>query len=197
MSEKRRQFYVYIFVLGSNVCVLLTSFQLSVLNFVLDFQVSGRVLSEVLARNRNLQDLNIRGCTQVALYPFDYFLIQKSLKWVSLEVGWGIPSSVDAFSMFGILSELENLAIGVGGTVSGHSLLRISEDCTRLKRLSLSFQVGSYSVLPYPCLVVILPRRLLCIVCTEEMYSSCSGWLDSVTEHYESLHDSVVVAFTR
>lgn len=120
--------------------------------------MSGRVLSEVLARNRNLQDLNIRGCTQLALYPFDYFLIQKSLKWVSLEVGWGIPSSWDEFSLFGISCELENLAIGVGGSVSGHSLLRISEDCTRLKRLSLSFQVGIYSVLSYPCVVLLLPR---------------------------------------
>lgn len=109
--------------------------------------MSGGVLSEVLARNTNLRDLNIRGCAQLALYPFDSSLIQKTFEWVKVEVGWGISDST--FSLFGFSScELQNLAIGLGGTISGHTLLRVSEECPRLERLSLGFQVGTHP--PFP-----------------------------------------------
>ncbi|KAG0615275.1 hypothetical protein M758_5G028200 [Ceratodon purpureus] len=105
-------------------------------------KVSGGVLSRILARNSNMKDLNIRGCTQLAVHPFDFSLVQNTFEWVNVEAGWGLSDST--FSSFGFSSwKLRSLAVGVGGSISGHTLLCISEKCPELKRLSLCFQVIS------------------------------------------------------
>ena len=88
-----------------------------------------------------MKDLNIRGCTQLAVHPFDFSLVQNTFEWVNVEAGWGLSDST--FSSFGFSSwKLRSLAVGVGGSISGHTLLCISEKCPELKRLSLCFQVG-------------------------------------------------------
>ena len=94
-----------------------------------------------------MKDLNIRGCTQLAVYPFDFSLVQKTFEWDNVEVGWGLSDST--FSSFGFSSwKLQNIAVGVGGSISGRTLLCISEQCPELKRLSLCFQVGTYRTFP-------------------------------------------------
>jgi hypothetical protein len=124
--------------------MLLKITQSTLLTRLLILQVSGGVLSRILARNSNMKDLNIRGCTQLAVHPFDFSLAQKTFEWENVEAGWGLSDST--FSSFGFSSwKLQNLAVGVGGSISRHTLLCISERCPDLKRLSLCFQVGTYS----------------------------------------------------
>lgn len=140
-------------------------------------QVSGGVISQVLASNSNLKDLNIRGCARLALHPFHSSRFQKTFEWENVEAGWGISDST--FSLFGFSScKLQNLAIGVGGTISGHTLLCISEKCRELKRLSLSFQVGTHPPFPWPCdlfyyiEMMIFLRKIVVLITSE---SFCFG----------------------
>lgn len=104
-------------------------------------KVSGGVLYRILARNFDLKDLNIRGCTQLALNSFDHLPSEKTFErmWENVGIGWGLSDST--ISSFGFAScTLQNFAVGVGGTISEETLLCIAEQCHELKRLSLCFQ---------------------------------------------------------
>lgn len=115
-------------------------------------KVSGGVLYRILARNFDLKDLNIRGCTQLALNSFDHLPSEKTFErmWENVGIGWGLSDST--ISSFGFAScTLQNFAVGVGGTISEETLLCIAEQCHELKRLSLCFQVGTHSTFSRPC----------------------------------------------
>jgi hypothetical protein len=75
------------------------------------------------------------------VHLFDFSLVQKTFEWENVEARWGLSDST--FSSFGFSSwKLQNLAVGVGGSISGHTLLCISEKCPQLK-------VGTYSTFTY------------------------------------------------